>query len=78
MVFSNFKHGIHQILGSNSVVVYKLINSGKVAIILEGGWTCVVGPVLSLGLATCRHIFLISKDHPNERTSLVWLVEIMK
>ena len=78
MVFSNSKHGIHQILGSNSVVVYKLINSGRVEIILEGGWTCVVGPVLSLGPATCRHIFLISKDHPNGRTSLVWLVEIMK
>ena len=78
MVSSNFKHGNHQILGSNSIVVYKLIKSEKVEIILEGGWTCVVGPVLSLGLATCRHIFLISKDHPNGRIGLVWLIEIIK
>ena len=58
--------------------VYKLINRGKVEILLEGGWTCFVGPVLSLGPTTCRHIFLLSKDHPIWGTSLVWLVEIMK
>ena len=78
MVSSNFKHGNHQILGSNSIVVYKLIKSDKVEIILEGGWTCVVGPFLSLGPATCCHIFLTSKYHPIGGTSLVWLVEIMK
>ena len=58
--------------------VYKLINRGKVAILLAGGRTCVVCLVLSLGPATCRHIFLLSKDHSIWGTSLVWLVEIMK
>ena len=55
--------------------VYKLINRGKVAMLLAGGWTCVVGLVLSLGPATCRHIFLQPKDHPTWGTSLVWLEE---
>jgi len=66
----NFKHGSHRILGSNSVVVYKLINSSKAAIILEGGWTCVDGPVLSLGPATCRRISLFIKT--TQSGVLVW------
>ena len=61
-----------------NVEVYKLINRGKVTILLAGGWTCVVGLVLSLGPTTCHHIFLISKDNLIGGTSLVWLVEIMK
>ena len=78
MVLLNFRHGSRRILGSNSVVVYRLINRGKLEILLEGGWTCVVGLVLSLGPARCHDIFLMSKDHPIRGTSLVWLVEIMK
>jgi len=55
-----------------------LINRGKVAIRLAGGWACVIGPVLSLGPSTCLHIVLLSKYHPIWGTSLVWLVEIMR